>query len=178
MRQFSGFGTAEDTNHRFHYLLNHGQTGLSVAFHLPTLMGLDSDHPMSEGEVGRCGVAIDSLSDMETLFRGIPLDQISTSMTTNAPATILWSMYLVVAEKQGVDWKKLRGTIQNDILKEYIAQKTYIFPQAFDEVDRGHVRIRHRARPAVEHHLDQRLPHPRSRIDGAAGTGVHPLRWH
>jgi methylmalonyl-CoA mutase N-terminal domain/subunit len=128
MRQFSGFGTAEDTNERFHYLLKQGQTGLSVAFHLPTLMGIDSDHPMSTGEVGRCGVAIDSLADMETLLKGIPLDQISTSMTTNAPATILWSMYLVVAEKQGVDWKQLRGTIQNDILKEYIAQKTYIFP--------------------------------------------------
>src|SRR5213594_3967079 len=128
MRQFSGFGTAADTNERFHYLLNHGQTGLSVAFHLPTLMGYDSDHPMSEGEVGKCGVAIDSLADMETLFKGIPLDQISTSMTTNAPAAILWSMYLAVAEQQGVDWKKLRGTIQNDILKEYIAQKTYIFP--------------------------------------------------
>ena len=128
MRQFSGFGSAADTNERFHYLLKHGQTGLSVAFHLPTLMGYDSDHPMSVGEVGKCGVAIDSLADMETLFEGIPLDQISTSMTTNAPATILWSMYLVVAEKQGVDWKKLRGTIQNDILKEYIAQKTYIFP--------------------------------------------------
>src|SRR6516162_9713745 len=128
MRQFSGFGTAEDTNRRYHYLLGQGQTGLSVAFHLPTLMGYDSDHPMSEGEVGKCGVAIDSLADMETLFQGIPLDQISTSMTTNAPATILWSMYLVVAEKQGVDWRKLRGTIQNDILKEYIAQKTYIFP--------------------------------------------------
>jgi methylmalonyl-CoA mutase, N-terminal domain len=128
MRQFSGFGSAADTNERFHYLLKHGQTGLSVAFHLPTLMGYDSDHPMSVGEVGKCGVAIDSLADMETLFKGIPLDQISTSMTTNAPATILWSMYLVVAEKQGIDWKKLRGTIQNDILKEYIAQKTYIFP--------------------------------------------------
>jgi len=128
MRQFSGFGTAADTNERFHYLLKHGQTGLSVAFDLPTLMGFDSDHPMSKGEVGRCGVTMDSLEDMETLFRGIPLDQISTSMTTNAPATILWSMYLVVAEKQGVDWTKLRGTIQNDILKEYIAQKTYIFP--------------------------------------------------
>src|SRR5262247_2989156 len=128
MRQFSGFGSAADTNERFHYLLKHGQTGLSVAFHLPTLMGYDSDHPMSEGEVGKCGVAIDSLADMETLFQDISLDQISTSMTTNAPATILWSMYLVVAEKQGIDWKKLRGTIQNDILKEYIAQKTYIFP--------------------------------------------------
>jgi methylmalonyl-CoA mutase, N-terminal domain len=128
IRQFSGFGTASETNQRYHYLLKHGQTGLSVAFHLPTLMGIDSDNPMSEGEVGKCGVAIDSLADMEILFSGIPLDKISTSMTTNAPAAILWSMYLVVAEKQGVDWKNLRGTIQNDILKEYIAQKTYIFP--------------------------------------------------
>jgi methylmalonyl-CoA mutase N-terminal domain/subunit len=128
MRQFSGFGTAEETNRRYRYLLEQGQTGLSVAFHLPTLMGYDSDHPMSTGEVGKCGVAIDSLADMEALFDGIPLDRISTSMTTNAPATILWSMYLVVAEKQGVSWEKLRGTIQNDILKEYIAEKTYIFP--------------------------------------------------
>jgi methylmalonyl-CoA mutase N-terminal domain/subunit len=128
MRQFSGFGTAADTNKRFRYLLDHGQTGLSVAFHLPTLMGYDSDHPMSAGEVGKCGVAIDSLADMEALFEGIPLDGISTSMTTNAPAPIIWAMYLVVAEKQGVDWTTLSGTIQNDLLKEYIAQKTYIFP--------------------------------------------------
>ncbi len=128
MRQFSGFGTAEDTNERFHYLLDNGQTGLSVAFHLPTLMGYDSDHPMSAGEVGKCGVAIDSLQDMETLFDRIPLEQISTSMTTNAPAPIIWAMYLVVAEQQGVDWTKLSGTIQNDLLKEYIAQKTFIFP--------------------------------------------------
>ena len=128
LRQFSGFGTAADTNQRFRYLLRHGQTGLSVAFHLPTLMGYDSDDPMSEGEVGKCGVAIDSLDDMETLFDGIPLAEISTSMTTNAPAPILWAMYLVVAEKQGVSWQQLSGTIQNDILKEYVAQKTYIFP--------------------------------------------------
>jgi methylmalonyl-CoA mutase N-terminal domain/subunit len=128
MRQFSGFGTSEDTNQRFKYLLDHGQTGLSVAFHLPTLMGLDSDHPMSAGEVGKCGVAIDSLDDMETLFKGIPLGEISTSMTTNAPAPIIWAMYLVVAEKQGLGWEALSGTIQNDLLKEYIAQKTYIFP--------------------------------------------------
>lgn len=128
MRQFSGFGTAEDTNKRFHYLLENGQTGLSVAFHLPTLMGYDSDDPMSAGEVGKCGVAIDSLEDMEILFDRIPLEQISTSMTTNAPAPIIWAMYLVVAEKQGADWTKLSGTIQNDLLKEYIAQKTYIFP--------------------------------------------------
>jgi methylmalonyl-CoA mutase N-terminal domain/subunit len=128
MRQFSGFGTAEETNKRYRYLLEHGQTGLSVAFHLPTLMGFDSDHPMSAGEVGKCGVAIDSLADMELLFDGIPLDKISTSMTTNAPATILWSMYLTLAQKQGASWERLRGTIQNDILKEYIAEKTYIFP--------------------------------------------------
>ena len=128
MRQFSGFGTALDTNKRFRYLLDQGQTGLSVAFHLPTLMGYDSDHPMSEGEVGKCGVAIDSLEDMETLLEGLPLDEISTSMTTNAPAPIIWAMYLVVAEKQGIKWNTLSGTIQNDLLKEYIAQKTYIFP--------------------------------------------------
>jgi methylmalonyl-CoA mutase N-terminal domain/subunit len=128
MRQFSGFGTAEDTNRRYHYLLEHGQTGLSVAFHLPTLMGYDSDDSMSAGEVGKCGVAIDSLEDMETLFAGIPLGDISVSMTTNAPAAILWSMYLATAEKQNIPWNKLRGTIQNDILKEYIAENTYIFP--------------------------------------------------
>ncbi len=128
MRQFSGFGTAEDTNRRYKYLLAHGQTGLSVAFHLPTLMGVDSDHPLAKGEVGKCGVAIDSLADMEILFRGIPLDKITTSMTINAPAAVLWAMYIAVAEKQGVSPKIISGTIQNDILKEYIAQKTFVFP--------------------------------------------------
>jgi methylmalonyl-CoA mutase N-terminal domain/subunit len=128
MRQFAGFGSAEDTNQRFHYLLKQGQTGLSVAFHTPTLMGRDSDDPRSMGEIGKCGVAIDSLRDMEILFDGIPLDKVTTSMTTNAPAAIIWSMYLAVAEKQGASWDKLGGTIQNDILKEYIAQKTWIFP--------------------------------------------------
>ena len=128
MRQFAGFGTPEDTNLRFKYLLEHGQTGLSVAFDYPTLFGYDSDNPLSYGEVGRCGVAIDSLADMEALFDGIRLDRVTTSMTTNAPAAIIWSMYLVTAEKQGVEWKNLSGTIQNDILKEYIAQKTYIYP--------------------------------------------------
>lgn len=128
MRQFSGFGSAEDTNKRYKYLLSHGQTGLSVAFHLPTIMGIDSDHPKAEGEVGTCGVSIDSLEDMETLFDGIPLDKITTSMTINAPAAVLWAMYIVVAEKQGVSPKQISGTIQNDILKEYIAQKTFIFP--------------------------------------------------
>jgi methylmalonyl-CoA mutase N-terminal domain/subunit len=128
MRQFSGFGTAEDTNKRYKYLLAHGQTGLSVAFHLPTLMGVDSDHPLARGEVGKCGVAIDSLADMEVLFSGIPLDKITTSMTINAPAAVLWAMYIAVAEKQGVSPRLISGTIQNDILKEYIAQKTFVFP--------------------------------------------------
>ena len=128
MRQFSGFGSAEDTNARFHYLLSQGQTGLSVAFHFPTLMGYDSDHPTAQGEVGMCGVAVDSLRDMEILFRGIPLDQITTSMTINAPAAILLGMYIAVAEQQGVSPREIGGTIQNDILKEYIAQHSWIFP--------------------------------------------------
>ncbi len=128
MRQFAGFGAAEDTNLRFKYLLKQGQTGLSVAFDYPTLFGYDSDSPEAYGEVGRCGVAIDSLADMELLFDGIRLDQVTTSMTTNAPAAVIWAMYLATAEKQGADWKDLSGTIQNDILKEYIAQKTFIYP--------------------------------------------------
>ncbi|MBM3804180.1 MAG: methylmalonyl-CoA mutase [Acidimicrobiia bacterium] len=128
MRQFAGFGTPEDTNARFRFLLEQGQSGLSVAFHLPTLMGLDSDHPLSEGEVGKCGVAMDSLADMEVLFRGIDLEKITTSMTINAPAAFVWALYLVNAEKRGRHLAKLSGTIQNDILKEYIAQKTWIFP--------------------------------------------------
>ncbi|GAB6931856.1 methylmalonyl-CoA mutase family protein [Calditerricola satsumensis] len=128
MRQYAGYGTAEETNRRFRYLLEQGQTGLSVAFDLPTQIGYDSDHPMALGEVGKVGVAIDSLEDMEALFEGIPLDRVSTSMTINAPAAILLAMYIAVAEKQGVPADKLSGTIQNDILKEYIARGTYIFP--------------------------------------------------
>ncbi|MDQ7816817.1 MAG: methylmalonyl-CoA mutase family protein [Melioribacteraceae bacterium] len=128
MRQFAGFGSPEDTNRRFKYLLEHGQTGLSVAFDLPTLMGWDSDSPVSEGEVGICGVSISSLVDMETLFNGIPLDLVSTSMTINSPAAMIFAFYLAVAKKQGVSFDKLRGTLQNDILKEYIAQKEFIFP--------------------------------------------------
>ena len=125
---FSGFATPEQTNQRYRYLLDQGQTGLSVAFDLPTLMGYDADDPTSEGEVGKCGVSVSSLADMETLFDGIPLDQVTTSMTINSPAAILWAMYLVVAEKQGAGWENISGTTQNDILKEYIAQKEYIFP--------------------------------------------------
>jgi methylmalonyl-CoA mutase N-terminal domain/subunit len=128
MRQFAGFGSAFDTNQRFKYLLEHGQTGLSVAYDLPTLMGYDSDHPFSEGEVGKCGVAISSLADMEVLFDGIPMEQVTTSMTINAPASMIFAMFLAAAEKQGADWKKVGGTLQNDILKEYIAQKEWIYP--------------------------------------------------
>ena len=128
MRQFAGFGTAEDTNERYKFLLERGQTGLSVAFDFPTLMGYDSDHPRSEGEVGKCGVAISSLADMETLFDGIPLDRVSTSMTINGPAAMLFCFYVAAAEKQGVPIDRLQGTIQNDILKEYMAQHAWIYP--------------------------------------------------
>jgi methylmalonyl-CoA mutase N-terminal domain/subunit len=128
MRQFSGFATPEETNRRYLYLLEQGQTGLSVAFDLPTLMGYDADHPLAEGDVGKCGVAISSLEDMETLFRGIPLGQVSVSMTINSPAAVLWAMWLAVAEQQGVPWDRLSGTLQNDILKEYIAQKEFLYP--------------------------------------------------
>jgi methylmalonyl-CoA mutase N-terminal domain/subunit len=128
MRQFAGFGTPEDTNQRFKYLLEHGQTGLSTAFDLPTLMGRDADDPLAEGEVGICGVAVSSLADMEILFKGIPLDQVTTSMTINAPAAMILAFYIAVAEKQGLKSDVLRGTIQNDILKEYIAQKEWIYP--------------------------------------------------
>jgi methylmalonyl-CoA mutase N-terminal domain/subunit len=130
MRQFSGFASPEETNLRYKYLLENGGDGLSVAFDLPTLMGRDSDDEESEGEVGKCGVAIDSLEDMETLFSGIDLEKTTTSMTINSPASILWAMYLVTAERQGADWARLAGTLQNDILKEYIAQKEYLYPPA------------------------------------------------
>ncbi|HWI62278.1 MAG TPA: methylmalonyl-CoA mutase family protein, partial [Symbiobacteriaceae bacterium] len=130
MRQFAGFGSAEETNARFKYLLSQGQTGLSTAFDMPTLLGYDSDHPYANGEVGKLGVAIDSLRDFEILLDGIPLDQVSTSMTINPPASIMLAMYLAVADQQGVPWDKVSGTIQNDILKDYIAQKTYIYPPA------------------------------------------------
>jgi methylmalonyl-CoA mutase N-terminal domain/subunit len=128
MRQFAGFGSAEETNKRYQYLLGHGETGLSVAFDYPTLYGYDTDHPLARGEFGKCGVAISSLVDMELLFHGIPLDKITTSMTINGPAPIIWAMYIANAENQGISKEKIGGTIQNDILKEYIAQKSYIFP--------------------------------------------------
>lgn len=128
MRQFAGFGSAEDTNNRFKYLLQHGQTGLSVAFDMPTLMGIDADDPRAHGEIGHCGVAISSLDDMERLFDGIPLEQVTTSMTINGPAAVIFAMYLAVAEKRGLPLERLDGTLQNDILKEYIAQKEWLFP--------------------------------------------------
>ena len=128
MRQYAGFGTAEETNRRFRYLLDEGQTGLSVAFDLPTQIGYDSDDPMSQGEVGKVGVAIDTIEDMKQLFGGVPLDTVSTSMTINAPASMLLAMYVATGQSQGVKESQLRGTIQNDILKEYIARGTYIFP--------------------------------------------------
>jgi len=128
MRQFAGFGSAEETNQRYKYLLRHGETGLSVAFDYPTLYGYDTDHDMAKGEFGKCGVAISSLKDMEILFRGIAVDEITTSMTINGPASIIWAMYIANAENRGIDRKLIGGTIQNDILKEYIAQKSFIFP--------------------------------------------------
>src|SRR5574341_1822782 len=130
MRQYAGFGTAEETNKRYRYLLNHGQTGLSVAFDLPTQIGYDADDPIAQGEVGKVGVSISSVHDMEQLFDQIPLDKVSTSMTINAPAGVLLAMYIAVAKRQGADMHELRGTIQNDILKEYVARGTYIFPPA------------------------------------------------
>lgn len=130
MRQFAGFGTAEDTNRRFQYLLRQGQTGVSVAFDMPTLMGLDADDPQARGEVGYCGVAMSSLEDMERLFDGIPLDHVTTSMTINGPACAIFAMYLAMAERRGIPFAHLGGTLQNDILKEYIAQKEWLFPPA------------------------------------------------
>jgi len=128
MRQYAGFGTPAETNERYRYLLENGQTGLSMAFDLPTQMGYDSDDEMAAGEVGKAGVAIDTLRDMETVFEGIPLDEVSTSMTINAPASVLLAMYVAVGDEQGVPREQLRGTIQNDLLKEYVARNTYIYP--------------------------------------------------
>ena len=128
MRMFSGFGTAEESNARYKYLLEHGETGLSVAFDMPTLMGYDTDDPRARGEFGKCGVAVSSLADMEVLFDGIPVDRVTTSMTINAPAAPIWAMYIAAAEKRGIPMEKLGGTIQNDILKEFIAQNEYVFP--------------------------------------------------
>ncbi len=179
MRQFAGFGTPEETNQRYRQLLAAGGTGLSVAFDLPTLMGRDPDDALSAGEVGRCGVSVASLADMDALFDGIPLGDVTTSMTINGPAAILFAMYLAVAERQGVPWKQLSGTIQNDILKEFIAQKEYIFPPrpsmrlVTDVFAFAAAEV-----PALELDLGERVSHPRSRRDGGGGTGVHAGRRH
>ena len=179
MRQFAGFGTAEDTNQRFRYLLAQGQTGLSVAFDLPTLMGYDSDHALSEGEVGKCGVAISSLADMEVLFDKIPIAGVSTSMTINSPAAVIWAMYLAVAEKQGADWKKVSGTLQNDILKEYIAQKEYIYPpEPSMRLVIDTIEFAREAYAEIQCDFDQRLSHSRGGLDGDSGIGVYFARWH
>ena len=174
MRQFAGFGTAEETNERFRYLLDHGQTGLSTAFDMPSLMGHDSDHARSLGEVGREGVAVDSLEDMETLFAGIDLGEVTVSMTINAPAAIMLAFYVVAAEETGVPRERLGGTIQADILKEYIAQKEWCFPvdpamRLLGDMIEWCAREMPRWHPVC----DLRLPHPRGGLDGRAGAGVH-----
>ena len=175
MRQYAGFGTAQETNRRFRQLLAAGQMGLSTAFDLPTQMGYDSDHPMAQGEVGRVGVAIDTVEDLAELFREIPLDRVSTSMTINATAAILLAMYVVVGEEQGVPRAKLTGTVQNDVLKEYIARGTYIYPAAALAPAGGrHLPLRRRRRDELQSDLDQRLPHARGGRDRGAGGRVHP----
>ena len=172
-------GTAEESNRRYRYLLSQGTTGLSVAFDLPTQMGYDSDHPLASGEVGRVGVAISSLADMQTLFREIPLRDVSTSMTINSTAAILLACYAQVASRQGADRKRLSGTVQNDILKEYIARGTYIYPPRPAMRIVTDIFAWAGARDAgVEHHLDQRLSHPRSRLDRRSGTGLHLRQRH
>ena len=174
MRQYAGFSTAADSNRRYQQLIAAGTTGLSVAFDLPTQMGYDSDAPQARGEVGKVGVAIDSIEDMQTLLHGIPLDSVSTSMTINAPASVLLLLYELVAAENGIAPAKLTGTIQNDILKEYIARGTYIYPPATVAAAGGrHVRLLRRAYPAVEHDLDLGLSHGRGGCDTRAGDRVH-----
>ena len=177
MRQFAGFGSAADTNERYHFLMSQGQTGLSVAFDMPALMGRDADDPLSLGEVGRCGASVSSLRDMETLFNGIPLDDISVSMTISGPAATFFCYYLAVAEQQGVPFDQLDGTCQTDILKEYIAQKEWVYPP------RPHLRLMGDMMEFCAEHtaevppdLGLRLPHPRSGIDGGAGARLHARR--
>ena len=176
---FSGMGSAQDTNARWHMLLREGQTGLSTAFDFPTLMGYDSDSPKALGEVGKCGVAIDTLEDFLALIDDIPLDQVTTSMTINPPATVLWAMYCAAADIKGVPLTKIGGTIQNDMLKEFIAQKTFMCPPEpsvkliSDTVEFGTKYV-----PALEHNQHQRLSHPGSGRHRRAGTGFHAARRH
>ncbi len=179
MRQYAGFGSAAESNRRYRHLLAQGVTGLSVAFDLPTQMGYDSDHALAAGEVGRVGVAIDSLDDMAALFDGIPLDRVSTSMTINSTAIILLAMYVAIAERQGIDRAKLSGTVQNDILKEYLARGTFIYPPAglASPGDR-HLRVLRARAAAVERDFGERLSHPRSGLDGRAGGRLHARERH
>ena len=177
MRQYAGFGDAEESNQRYRYLLAQGQTGLSVAFDLPTQIGYDSDHPMAAGEVGKVGVAIASLADMELLMKEIPLEKVTTSMTINATAAVLLAFYVALAKKQGADLSKIGGTTQNDILKEYIARGTYIFPpEGLDAADHRRLRLVQGQPAVLEHDQHQRLPHARSRLHGRAGGRLHLRR--
>ena len=179
MRQYAGMGDAEESNKRYKYLLANGTTGLSVAFDLPTQIGMDSDNALAAGEVGKVGVAIDSIEDMERLFAGIELTKISTSMTINATASILLALYVAVARRQGADIRKLSGTVQNDVLKEYIARGTYIYPprQAMRVITDMFAWSEGQC-PGVEYDFDFRLSHARGGIDGGAGSGVYAGQWH
>ena len=177
MRQFAGFGLAEDTNARFHFLLGQGQDGLSTAFDMPTLMGYDADHERAKGEVGREGVAVTSIHDMARLFDRIPVDKVTTSMTVNCSASILLAMYLVNAERQGVPWEQVGGTIQNDMLKEFIAQKEWICPpEPAVRIVTDMIEFCAQEGAAMASGVDFRLSHPRGRLDRGAGTGLHPGR--
>ena len=179
MRQYSGYATAEDTNRRFRYLLEQGQTGLSVAFDLPTQIGYDSDHPLARGEVGKVGVPICSIEDMETLFAGIPLDKVSTSMTINATASLLLCFYIAAARRQGVSPEQVSGTIQNDILKEYIARGTYAYPPRPSHASGGgRIQVLRRECSSLEHHQHFRIPHARGGRHGGAGAGLHLRQRH
>ena len=177
MRQYAGFASPEDTNERYRYLIEHGSTGLSMAFDLPTQLGRDSDDPLCHGEVGRTGVPIDTIEDMRICFDQIPLDGVSTSMTINAPAAILLLLYELVGEEQGVPSEKLRGTVQNDVLKEYMARGNYIYPPAPTmRLTTDIFEYCHDERAEMEHDLDLRLPHPREGLLGRAGGRLHPLQ--
>ena len=177
MRQYAGFASPEDTNERYRYLIEHGSTGLSMAFDLPTQLGRDSDDPLCHGEVGRTGVPIDTIEDMRICFDQIPLDGVSTSMTINAPAAILLLLYELVGEEQGVPSEKLRGTVQNDVLKEYMARGNYIYPpEPTMRLTTDIFEYCHDEGAEMEHDLDLRVPHPREGLLGRAGGRLHALQ--
>ncbi len=177
MRQYAGFATAAESNARYRYLLERGQTGLSVAFDLPTQLGYDSDAPQARGEVGKVGVAIDSIADMETLLDGVPLDRVTVSMTINAPASILLALFLAVARRRGIPFDKLGGTVQNDVLKEYAARGTYIYPpRPSMRLVTDVMAYCARDGSALERHFDLRLPHSRGRLDGGRRDRLYALQ--